>query len=40
MSSEKFVPFHAKDIPDLSGYVALVTGGITLNTINDINDEC
>ena len=29
MSSEKFVPFHAEDIPNLSGYVALVTGGTT-----------
>lgn len=30
MPSDKFVPFHAEDIPNLSGYVALVTGGTTL----------
>ena len=29
MHSEKFTPFHAQDIPDLSGYVAIVTGGTT-----------
>ena len=28
MPSEKFTPFHARDIPDLSGYVAIVTGGL------------
>lgn len=27
MPNEKFAPFHAQDIPNLSGYVAIVTGG-------------
>lgn len=27
MNSEKFTPFHAQDIPNLSGYVVLITGG-------------
>lgn len=27
MPSEKFTPFHAQDIPNLSGYVVLITGG-------------
>ncbi|CAD6592211.1 MAG: hypothetical protein ASARMPREDX12_005889 [Alectoria sarmentosa] len=27
MPSEKFTPFHAQDIPNLCGYVAIVTGG-------------
>lgn len=27
MPSEKFTPFNAQEIPNLSGYVAVVTGG-------------